>query len=420
MQASGLDRLLIIVQYTSLGIAALEGAAALVAWSLPLAGLVLSPSLPLALRPLLLWAGVPFIVMSFVLEVPNTHYYAMNAAAALLIAVALGQLVGWLAARRLGVLLTPVLSAAGIALLAVSLPYLYLLYVQQWPEYQRSFPAARPDLYRTSTGDSLPDGGYFGFPHRDGWKVIGELYQQAQLQGSYSSNQKERMTGWYTRGALRCDEQPDYLLLARGQSYLVPTDYYLLGYVLVDGRRMLDLYRRGAVVGPLQAWSLDDTEHLFDNTDVPHFPLQRPLDAIAPQYPLDAHWSGGVRLRGYDLDRAVLQPGQMATLLLSWQLREPVDPLQQDDLVVQLLNASGVAVGQVQAVCDAPAPGSWTATGINETPFQMTLPDDLPPGAYTLQVGLRHRSSGAWRPLASGAATLPLTTLTVAPAPPLP
>lgn len=37
MQASGLDRLLIIVQYTSLGIAALEGAAALVAWSLPLA-----------------------------------------------------------------------------------------------------------------------------------------------------------------------------------------------------------------------------------------------------------------------------------------------------------------------------------------------------------------------------------------------
>ncbi len=248
---------------------------AILCFALPLAGLAGSPATPPPLRMALIWFAVPFTAMSFCIEVPNTHYYTMDAAAALLIAWALAQGWQWLAAQRWrwaqrGGLL------AGACLLLLTLPYLAVLYVQQEPEYQRSFPAARAPLYRAGYGDSLPTGGYFGFPHRDGWKVIGELYRRGELQGSYSSNQKERMTAWYTRGAPRCSDNPDYYFLARGQSYVVPAGYALQGYVLVGNRRAMDIYGRERVAVP-QGYTLAEMAGVFDAQALPDFPLESGL-----------------------------------------------------------------------------------------------------------------------------------------------
>jgi hypothetical protein len=211
--------------------------------------------------------------MSFFIDVPNTHYYTMDVPAALLIALALGQV--WQISHRVqitGVVLGRGLLLAGVCLVLLTLPYLFIVYVRQVPEYQRSFPAARPALYRASYGDGLPIGGYFGFPHRDGWKVIGELYREEVLQGSYSSNQKERMTAWYTRGAPRCSPGPDYYFLARGQSYVVPEGYALWGYVVVGNRRTMDIYSREPVATP-HGYELDNYRRAFDTRVVPDFPL---------------------------------------------------------------------------------------------------------------------------------------------------
>jgi 4-amino-4-deoxy-L-arabinose transferase-like glycosyltransferase len=248
---------------------------AILYFALPLAVLAGSPATPPALRMALIWFAVPFTAMSFVIEVPNTHYYTMDAAAALLIAWALVQGWQWLAARRQR-WAQRALLLVGVCLLLLTLPYLAVLYVRQEPEYQRSFPAARAPLYRAGYGDSLPTGGYFGFPHRDGWKVIGELYRRGELEGSYSSNQKERLTAWYTRGAPRCSDNPDYYFLARGQSYVVPEGYALQGYVLVGNRRAMDIYGQEGVAVP-QGYTLAELAGAFDARAIPDFPLESGL-----------------------------------------------------------------------------------------------------------------------------------------------
>ena len=56
---------------------------AILAFGLPLAGLILSPATPPPLRTLLIWFAAPFIAESFLIDDPKTHFYTMDAAAAL-------------------------------------------------------------------------------------------------------------------------------------------------------------------------------------------------------------------------------------------------------------------------------------------------------------------------------------------------
>jgi hypothetical protein len=255
---------------------------ALLPFGLPLLGLLLAPATPAALRALLLWFAAPFVAMAFFIAVPNTHFYTLDAAAALLVALALAQLLAWSSAQPWGGLLRGLLALAGAVLLLLAVPYMYLVYLRQYPEYQRSFPAARPAIYRASYGDALPDGGYFGFPHRDGWKVAGELYRRGVLEGVYASNQKARMTTWYLPEATRCGAAPAYYLLARGQSYVVPAGYHLWGYVLVEQQRALDIYSSEPPAQGPRGFALADVAAAFDQRRVPAFSLEHIQYAFAP------------------------------------------------------------------------------------------------------------------------------------------
>src|SRR5262249_2622345 len=187
----------------------------------PLAGLILSPATPPGLRGLLLWFAAPFVANAFLIRDPKTHFYTMDAGAALLIGMAIAQLVGWLRVRRVAWAWAP-LALGGAALLALAAPYAYLVFVRQSPEDRIVFPAARPAVCRASYGDTLPrDGGYFGFPHRAGWKVIGELYRRGVLRGSFESNEDYLMTLWYLGGEPRCGVNPDYYFLSAAPMDLV-------------------------------------------------------------------------------------------------------------------------------------------------------------------------------------------------------
>jgi hypothetical protein len=348
------------------------------------------------------------------------------------------QVVAWLQARRQRVVLALLATgAAGVALLA--LPYLAIVFVRQSPEYYRTFPAERPPLYRASYGDQLPtEEGYFGFPSRDGWKVVGALYAQGVLQGSYDTNQKPRITGWYTRGAFRCGDAPDYYMLALHEpvsrrSMRAIAGYHLFGYVLVENIKTLEIYSRAPPPHPPRSLELAHSRAAYDALPVRDFPLQPSLALIPglPQHHLDAVWQHDVLLKGYDLQPAHLQPGESATLSLYWfpllppQVREALlageeqyAPLQQYELVVRMQNSDGMPVAQAAPLCGVVPPGEWHQryawlTYYGHTAFTIHADAHLPAGSYTLLVGLRHTRTGAWLPLADGRERLPIATVRV-------
>jgi 4-amino-4-deoxy-L-arabinose transferase-like glycosyltransferase len=243
---------------------------AIVAFGLPLAALALAPATPAALRVLLLAFACPFVVESFLLAVPNTHFYTMDVPAALLAALAGIMLAGRARALRLP------LALAALLVLLLAVPYMQLAFVQQMPEYERLFPAARPALYRSTYGDVWPNGSRFGFPHRDGWKVIGELYRRGELQGDYDSNQKPQITGWYIRDAARCGGRPTYYFVAWSEDEIrLPEGYVLFGSVMVDGRQALDIYSREPLREPPQLFALEDYRAAFDAQPPPRFEERR-------------------------------------------------------------------------------------------------------------------------------------------------
>ncbi len=258
--------------------------AAIIAFALPLAGLALSPATPAPLRLLVLWFSVPFVAESFLIADPNTHFYTMHPAAVLLLVYALVQAVRWLRARRMRWLLSP-LVGWGAALLVLTLPYHLLIFVQQEPEYERRFPFERPPIYLASYGDRTPRGGYFGFPHRDGWKVIGELYREGVLDGNYDSNQKSLITTWYIRDGERGGGEPYYYFAVQAKGYLfVPDGYDPIGSVMVDGREALIIYSRDEreTLSP-DVFYLRDYVDRFDAQPVPNLPLSEGLLEIDPR-----------------------------------------------------------------------------------------------------------------------------------------
>ncbi|NNJ13192.1 hypothetical protein EKD04_022980 [Chloroflexales bacterium ZM16-3] len=236
------------------------------------ASLLLLPLAPGAI-PLALWFGVPFLAESFLIAEPRTHFYSAHPAAALII----GMGVAWLLSRPSSPRLLAVSRWSFIALgtlwLAASLGYAQLLYLRQRPEYERSFPAARPATLRASYGDQLPEAGYFGFPHNDGWKAAAELYRSGVISGSYDTNQNRWLVGWYMRQMPRCAERPDYYLIAEAEATrYFPPGYSLLGEVTVGPTRALAIYSRAPVTGPPQLFAAEGLAAAFDARPVEPFP----------------------------------------------------------------------------------------------------------------------------------------------------
>jgi hypothetical protein len=357
---------------------------------------------------------VPFIANSFLIADPKTHFYTMDAAAALLIALASAQLLGWLRTRRLAWLGAPV-ALAGAALLALAVPYLYLVFVRQTPEYRIVFPAARPDIYRASYGDTLPrNAGYFGFPHRAGWKVIGELYRQGVLRGNFESNEDYLITLWYLGRVSRCDRAPEYYFLAHAPLDLVkvPAEqiqrtYHLFGSVQVDGVTQIDIYSRQPVAQP-RTFDLSSYNDAFDARRVIDLPSQRLVFSLAPLEQGPVGWRDGVTLDQAQMRRVDMVDGQSTTLTFQWRAAGPLD--QDDEVFANIVDGVGRTVASVRPVCQSAPLAEWHTHDSNTTTFALDADASVPPGSYTIQVGVRHSQTGARLPLSSGTDALPVAT----------
>jgi hypothetical protein len=393
-----------------------NGSWAIVAFGLPIAGLVLAPATPAPLRALVLWFGAAFLAEAFLIANPMTHFYTMDAAAALLIGLAVALLAARLHGRPAW--LKAPLALAGAALLLLATPYLYIVFVRQTPEYRHVFPAARPAIYQAIYGEQLPaKDGYFGFPHRAGWKVIGQLYDQGVLHGNFDSNEDYLITHWYSRKSSRCDQRPDYYFLARTPLDpvkvpidMIKQDYHVFGSVLVGGAPTIDIYSRQPVAQP-QQFAFEQYISAFDQK-----PLASPIDQrvvldLAPADLAGARWGRGISLESYSIRRLQLVAAQESTLVFRWRATEPLD--RTYDVTLDVTNSSGQRVASVNPLCASAPVQDWHSHEINSTSFFLIADPSLPPDAYTLELSLRDPQNGALLPLADGTATLTVATLDV-------
>ncbi len=308
-----------------------------------------------ASRAAWLWFGTPFLFYYFLVWEPRTHVLNAFPAAALLAGHVIDDLITHIPNLcRFADSLTrrfaepqasdrrslPLRYLAILLLLAIFLLlayYPYLMFVQHNPEIKRTWPTHQPALYwRPNT--QVPRFGYFGFPYRAGWKVIGDLIEEGSLSGVYASNEEQEVTGWYTRGAERtyCPN-PEWYLIARNVQDEVPihlsqseisrpeATYHLWGEVQVGGETKLWIYHRGPAIASPTVLHVEDVEERTSRFDARSTPAN-----VVPPPPADyvpaGHTLGeAVRLLGYRLDTADARPGGSVHLVLYWEALQPIE-----------------------------------------------------------------------------------------------
>lgn len=371
----------------------------------PLLGLALAPRLAPGLRLLVLWLVPALLAHALLLADPRTHFYTMHTPGWLLIALGLVILLEQWPRLR------PLVAGGTIGLLSLSLAYTGLVMLRPWPEYERAYPATLLPFFTPLSGTSLPDDGIFGFPQRDGWKAAALLFAQGQLRGTFDTNQELFTPGWYLRGQFKCIGDPDYFLTAtNARPLFIPPDYHYAGSVTVEEIEALEIYSRLPVPDPPQQFAVEDIAATYAAMPVPNFPLRRLLSGVVPQHTVDVAWRDGFSLRGFDLDRITLGPSDPAFVTLYWRAEQPLSATSMPVVLVQ--DAQGREVAELEPFCSGMPAATWYANYANETPFRL-LPGMLPPGDYTLLVGVRVAPGGAWLPLRDGSSLTRLATIQV-------
>jgi hypothetical protein len=146
---------------------------------------------------------------------------------------------------------------------------------------------------------------------------------------------------------------------------------------------------------------LDSRERSFEQPAVQH-----PLEATLGQPPQ-------VTLLGYDLAQADVAPGATLPLTLYWQAEAELG--SNYTVFIQLLNPAQQVVAQVDRPPQAgQAPTTtWLPPEIVTDPYDLTLPENLPPGEYRLIAGLYDAATGLRLSVSGTADFVGITTIRV-------
>jgi hypothetical protein len=373
-----------------------------------------------------LWFFPPFLLLTFAVERPWTHFYTMFPAWALLAGLALDRF--WIPALPTQSPKSKIqnpksagwIVAMGLTVLYVVCGYyVYFVFVQHDVEYKRTYPAHKPALYWTIYGDSLPRRlGSFGFPYQAGWKTIGALFADGTLAGDFDSNEEPDVTRWYTRGAVRCARDPRYYFVAENVQdprdiphERIQADYVQVGSVQVGGQSKLHIYERKPEGNPAglplptpATYQAADYAARFDAAAGPAFQTELPYSEGAIHRPatgqagtpiqrrLDVDLGHRVRLIGFELDRTTVRPGGALALTVYWQA------LQQMEIsyIVFAHAESDRIWGQRDGVpgCGFWPTNKWQPGQVVIDRISIPLAADTPPGRYPLLVGLYDWATG--------------------------
>ncbi len=130
--------------------------------------------------------------------------------------------------------------------------------------------------------------------------------------------------------------------------------------------------------------------------DRPHL-WARPADIV----PVSATWPGVADLVGYAFDEDAFRPGGQVRLRLVWRSLGEVE--QSYKVFVHVVDEAGNIVAQHDS---PPAGGSlptdvWVRGEYIEDVHPLTLPADVPPGSYTIRLGLYDPATGERVPISS-------------------
>jgi hypothetical protein len=364
---------------------------------LVIAGLVLGwRQAPRRAALLVLWFGTPFILLLFVMELPGTHFYLFMPAWSLLAALPL-------AALTKAPSLRPLLRWSGLALvaawLAVSAGYLYLLFFQQSPEYLGDYEKSRVPFYWAPYGPNPPQQPRFGFPIQQGWKALGTLAHWGYLDGSFSSNEGSRIhEQWYLLGLDYTGSagSSDYVLVATHVQYQNPTfneaqleGYQRLGEVRVQDEPRIEIWGNAPLPVPYVTYDVEDLVEAFDRTV--------PAVEDWPDPPAEVQGvslNQAMLLESAALYRVKLRPNDTLHILLVWQ---PQQPLTTDYKVfVHLVDAVGQPVTQWDGLpcLNTCRTSQWAVGASVRDHIFLHIPDDMPPGQYSLVAGLYDETTG--------------------------
>ncbi|MBE9470915.1 MAG: glycosyltransferase family 39 protein [Chloroflexi bacterium] len=378
-----------------------------------------------------LWFGAPFLFYYFLVRDPRTHVLNVFPGACLLASLPLTRIWQHFHAPRF----TPHVSRltshvsrftfhalllSSLAILVLLAYYPYLMFVQHDPEIKRTWPAHRPALYWRPDAE-LPHDGYFGFPYRAGWKVVGLLIEEGALSGVYASNEEQEVVGWYTRGAERtyCPD-PEWYLIAQNVQDEVPINrdeikaiYHLWGEIRVAGEPKLLIYHRGPAAAPPDIYHVEDYASRFDAGAMP--------ESVIPPLPAGYTPAGytlgdAVQLMGYRLDVADARPGGSIHLVLYWKALRPLETRYQ--VFNQLYD--GAMWGQQDGTpgCALSPTVFWEPGQIVRDEYTIPIAPSTPPGDIPLLVGMYGLGTGERLPVCDpdGAPigdTIPLAMVTV-------
>jgi 4-amino-4-deoxy-L-arabinose transferase-like glycosyltransferase len=341
-----------------------------------------------------LWFGAPFLFYYFLVWDPRTHVLNAFPGAVLLAAFALDYFMNRVSPSPcLGVSLSPrhfsllIVCSSLFILLAY---YPYSMFVQHTPEIKRTWPAHQPTLYWKPDAET-PLFGYFGFPYRAGWKVVGVLIEEGILDGVYASNEEQEVTGWYTRGAERtyCPG-PEWYFIAKNvqdevaiQQTDVEENYHVWGEIQVAGEPKLWIYYQGPPVTPPQLFHVEDYASRFDARTTPASTMPPPLTDYTPA----GHTLGeSIRLLGYCLDATDARPGGSIGLVLYW---EPLRPIETNYQVFNHLY-DGTMWGQQDGTpgCALQPTVLWNPGQIVRDEYTIPIDPAAPAGDIPLLVGM--------------------------------
>ena len=353
------------------------------------------------------WFVVPFLFYAFVARKPGTHIHVASTGLALL--AGWGFATAWAAlpfrVGRVGLGLGVVAAGAVVA------AYVAPVYLQTSPELVRENGQGRLPLAWSFA--KAPDKERFGFPYQAGWKVVGALFGDGTLSGSYDSNEVPQVTQWYTRGAWRCSAAPRYFVIGENvQDALdVPTrriasEYGLIGVVTIDGREKLRIHERGAPKTDQPAvWPAESLAERFDRRvsqpTLDPGPWARgalaPSGVVAP-----VRFGEAVELLGYQLFPEGLRPGGRLHLDLAWTPRVTAD----QDYAIDLRLGDEPRAGDGNGPgCDSNNPTEdWVAGEPFVQRASVAIAPDARPGTYPLLVGVTRTGE-------RGGALAPETTL---------
>jgi 4-amino-4-deoxy-L-arabinose transferase-like glycosyltransferase len=384
-----------------------------------------------AARTVWLWFAVPMLVALFFVAEPNTHVYGFYMGWALVVGMAVEQ--GWAWLRAHGSI--AVAQTVGIGLASVLIWvfgfYTFRLFTDTRVETLRTWRENRPWGYWTPYAVPERDSLY-GFPYKNGWKVIGALYADGTLDAPYDANETGLLGDWYTRAPYFCPPDAEYYLLptklqpneageyGKQLAELGVLGYREWGYVTVNDDPRLRIFTTRPV---------DDAPRIFDEAAYgptfdatltsPFFVKTGPALLTAPDVAVDYRFGELFTLKGYSLSAPTVARGETLRLDLYWTTKQMVE--LEDKTFVQIINLETLhkaAQRDAEPGCNKYALDDWRPGDLNFDPYTLTIAPDAPPGTYTILVGMYQAEGGENYPIfdergAFLGEALPLTTVEV-------